>query len=117
MDLSLTESQEMLRSTARDFVERECPTKTVQEIDQSETGFSPELWRKMAELGWVGMLLPEAYGGMDSSLTDLGNHLPGDGVGRPVQPSPFISGTLWTNHPGGRHRAAEGAASALHRPR
>ena len=45
MDLSLTESQEMLRSTARDFVERECPTAVAQELDKTDTGFSADLWR------------------------------------------------------------------------
>ncbi len=71
MDLSLTETQEMLRTSARDFMRRECPWTLVKEIDESETGFSVDLWRKTAELGWLGMILPEEYGGMGSSLTDL----------------------------------------------
>lgn len=89
MDLSLTETQEMLRSTARDFVERECPTAVAQELDKSQTGFSPDIWRKMAELGWVGMVLPEAYGGMGSSLTDLAVIY--QEMGWAVLPSPHLS--------------------------
>jgi len=92
MDLSLTESQEMLRSTARDFVQRECPTGVVQELDKSETGFSPDLWRKMADLGWVGMIFPEAYGGMDSSLTDLG--IIWQEMGWGAVPSPLLSSAV-----------------------
>ena len=92
MDLSLTESQEMLRSTARDFVQRECPTSVAQELDGSETGFSPGLWRKMAELGWVGMIFPEAYGGMGSSLTDLAVIWQEMGWG--AVPSPLLSSAV-----------------------
>ena len=72
MDLSLTEEQQMLRNTARDFMKREIPRwQVVKEIDESASGFSEELWRKMAEMGWLGMVIPEVYGGMGSSLTDL----------------------------------------------
>ena len=71
MDLSLTETQEMLRTAARDFLKQECPWTLVKDVDESETGFSTDLWRKIANLGWLGMILPEAYGGMGSSLTDL----------------------------------------------
>lgn len=92
MDLSLTESQEMLRSTARDFVERECPTAVAQELDKTDSGFSADLWRKMAELGWVGMIFPEAYGGMGSSLTDLSVIYQEMGWG--VLPSPHLSSVM-----------------------
>ena len=71
MDLSLTETQEMLRTAARDFLKQECPWTLVKDVDESETGLSADLWRKIADLGWLGMILPEAYGGMGSSLTDL----------------------------------------------
>ena len=71
MDLSLTTAQELLRDSARDFLAQECPRSFVKEVDESETGFSPELWQKMAELGWVGMILPEEYGGGGNSFMDL----------------------------------------------
>lgn len=71
MDLSLNEMQQMLKNQARDFLKRELPWEKVKEIDESETGFSPELWRKTAELGWVGMLLPENYGGMGLGIVDM----------------------------------------------
>jgi len=92
MDLSLTETQEMLRTTARDFVERECPTSTALSLDKSETGFSPDIWRKMAELGWVGMILPEAYGGMGSSLTDLAVIY--QEMGWAAMPTPLLSSAV-----------------------
>ncbi len=72
MDFSLTEEQQMLRNTARDFIRREIPRwQVIKEIDESASGFSEELWRKMAEMGWLGIIIPEAYGGMGGSLTDL----------------------------------------------
>lgn len=70
MDLSLTQDQEMLRSTAQDFMQRECPKDTLLELEESAAGFAPGLWEKAAEIGWLGMLVPEAYGGTGSSLTD-----------------------------------------------
>ena len=56
LDLALTDEQELLRSTVRDFVERECPLATVRRIDEQEGGFSRELWQKLAGLGWPGGL-------------------------------------------------------------
>jgi len=92
MDLSLTETQEMLRNTARDFLKRECPWTTVKEIDESETGFSPDLWGKIAELGWLGMIFPEEYGGMDSTLTDLAVIY--EEMGQALLPGPYFSSAM-----------------------
>ena len=64
MDFELNEKQEMLEKTARDFLENECPSSLVREMEEDEKGYSPELWRKMAVLGWMGLVLPEKYGGM-----------------------------------------------------
>jgi alkylation response protein AidB-like acyl-CoA dehydrogenase len=72
MDLSLTEFQKMLKNSAGDFLKSELPWTFAKEIDESESGFSPELWRKVADMGWLGMVLPEACGGMGCCLTDLG---------------------------------------------
>ena len=70
MDLSLTENQELLRNTAQDFMERECPKDALLEMDLSDTGFTPELWERASEIGWLSMVVPEEYGGAGSSLTD-----------------------------------------------
>ena len=63
MDLGLNEEQEMLKTMARDFLEKECPKTLAREMEEDDQGYSPELWRKMAELGWLGLALPEKYGG------------------------------------------------------
>ncbi len=72
MDLSLTQEQTLIRNTARDFLSHECPLiGFVRAVDDTENGFSAELWRRMAELGWVGMSLPAEYGGSGSTVTDV----------------------------------------------
>ncbi len=62
MDFSLTEQQEILRRSAREFLEAECPTSLVREVEDSVGGHAPDLWRKMAKLGWLGISLPDQYG-------------------------------------------------------
>jgi alkylation response protein AidB-like acyl-CoA dehydrogenase len=71
MDLGLNSGQQILKDSARDFLAREYPRNVLKEIDESETGFSPEMWRQMVDMGWVGMIIPEEYGGGGSSFTDL----------------------------------------------
>jgi len=92
MDLSLTETQEMLRNTSRDFVKNELPWLKVKEIDETETGHSPEIWNKTAELGWQGMIFPEKYGGMEASLTDMAVIC--EEMGNGLVPGPYISSPI-----------------------
>lgn len=89
MDLGLSEEQEMLKTSARDFLQKECPKKLVRQLDESETGYSPELWRKMAELGWMGLAFPEKYGGSGGSFLDLIVLL--EEMGYNILPGPFFS--------------------------
>lgn len=72
MNLSLTPEQKKLQESARDFLKQECPFTVVKQLDESETGFSSELSRKIVNLGWVGMPIPQKYGGSGRSVTDLG---------------------------------------------
>ncbi len=88
MDLGLTPEQEMLRQTAREFLERECPSELVRAMEKDERGYSPELWKKMADLGWMGLPFPEAYGGGGGSFLDLTVLL--EEMGRALLPGPFF---------------------------
>ncbi len=88
MDLDLTEEQEMLRTMARDFLTKECPKTLVRELEEDEKGYSPELWRKMAELGWMGLVLPAEYDGMEMGFMDLIILL--QEMGRNILPGPFF---------------------------
>lgn len=68
MDFALTDDQEELRKVARSFLESRCPTSEVRRLETDDLGWSPEMWSEMAEMGWVGMALPDGGG----DLIDLG---------------------------------------------
>jgi len=89
MKLTLTEEQEMLRKTARDFLADKCSKKFVKQMEESETGYSKDLWQEMAELGWMGLAFPGKYGGGDMSFLDLAVLL--EEMGRACLPGPFFS--------------------------
>jgi len=88
MDLGLSEEQEMLKNSAREFLEKECPEEHVRAMEEDEKGYSPALWKKMADLGWQGLMVPEAYGGADFSYLDLCVLV--EETGRALLPGPFI---------------------------
>ena len=89
MDLGLSEEQELLKNAARDFLEKECPEALVREMEDDDKGYSPDLWKKMAEQGWQGLLIPEAHGGAGFGYLDLIILI--EEFGRALVPGPFIS--------------------------
>src|SRR2546422_6322278 len=89
MDLALTESQEMLRTTARTFMEREAPVDVVVGLQKAESSLDPDLWAKAARLGWLGIVLPAEYGGSGDSLSDAAVLY--EELGRGPLPGPFFS--------------------------
>lgn len=89
MDLGLSEEQKMLKTLARDFLQKECPKRLVRQLDESEEGYSAELWHKMAELGWMGLGFPEKYGGSERKFLDLAVLL--EEMGYNILPGPFFS--------------------------
>ena len=89
MDLGLTEIQQMLKTSAQDFLARECPLTLVREMEEDSRGFTDELWRQMVGLGWTGVAFPEQYGGTGGNFADLGVLL--EEIGRSLAPSPFFS--------------------------
>lgn len=89
MDFSLTEEQDMLRISARDFLAKECPKTKIKEMAKDERGYDVQMWHSMAELGWMGLVFPEEYGGMAASLMDLVILM--EEMGRNILPGPFFS--------------------------
>jgi alkylation response protein AidB-like acyl-CoA dehydrogenase len=89
MDTTLSEEEVMVRETARKFLETQCPTKLVREMEKDAKGYPPALWQQAAELGWQGLALPEQYGGSAMPLTYLGLVL--EEVGRALAPLPLHS--------------------------
>ena len=97
MEFSLNEEQEMLKTMARDFLENECPKTFVREMMDDEDGHSPDLWKKMAEVGWLGLILPEEYGGSAMNFRDLAVLC--EEMGRAMMPGPFLSTLLMAGLP------------------
>jgi alkylation response protein AidB-like acyl-CoA dehydrogenase len=89
MDLGLDEQQEMLKNFARDFLEKECPEQLVRAMEEDEKGYSPELWQKMAQQGWMGLIIPDNYNGTGMNICELVVLL--EEFGRALVPGPFIS--------------------------
>ncbi len=95
MDFGLSEEQDLLQRSARDFLVQECSPQFVRALLDDAHGFSPELHRKMAALGWTGLLVPEKFGGLGLGLLDMTLLL--EEMGRAVLPGPFLfSATLAT---------------------
>ena len=92
MDLGLTETQEILKTTAADFVQQEYDKDTLIELEMTPTGMTSELFRKAAGLGWLGVLIPEAYGGEGRSFTDAAVLF--EELGRGPVPGPYFSSSV-----------------------
>ncbi|HLF49482.1 MAG TPA: acyl-CoA dehydrogenase family protein [Methylomirabilota bacterium] len=92
MNFGFNEEQEMLRSTARKFLENECPSEVVRKLMDTPEGMTPALWGKLAEQGWLGLITPEAYDGMGLGLVDLVVLM--EEMGRAVVPGPYFSTVL-----------------------
>jgi alkylation response protein AidB-like acyl-CoA dehydrogenase len=92
MDIGFTEEQDLLRDTARKFLDSECPTTFVRQMMATETACSPEFWARLAENGWLGITYPEADGGSGLGLTDLVVLM--EEMGRAVMPGPYLATVL-----------------------
>ncbi len=89
MDFGFSEEQELLRTTARDFLAKECPMTFVRQMMEDDRGFSDAFWKKTAEQGWMGLLVPEEHGGSGLTFVDMVVVL--EEMGRSVMPGPFFS--------------------------
>ncbi len=94
MDFSFDDGQELFRRSARQFLETYCDKSVVRELEDSESGFSSSLWKGMADLGWMGVVLPSDYAGLESSLMELAVLF--EEAGRAAMPSPFLNTVMAT---------------------
>jgi alkylation response protein AidB-like acyl-CoA dehydrogenase len=88
MDFRLSSAQQLLVSTAREFLRKHCPPERAQQIALDARGFDETLWRRTAELGWQGLLIPPDLGGSGGSLLDV--ILLVEEMGRAGGPGPFV---------------------------
>ena len=97
MDISLSEEQELLQGSARDFLQKECPIRLVRAMEEDDKGYDLNLWKQMGDLGWLGLVLPEEYGGSDATMMDLVVLL--EEFGRALVPGPFVPTVLQVGLP------------------
>jgi alkylation response protein AidB-like acyl-CoA dehydrogenase len=91
MAMTLNDDQTMLRDSARDFMKSEAPTTHFRKYRDMECkdGFSHGLWKQFSEMGFTGILIPEADGGMGMGHIEAGIVL--EEIGRNLSPSPFLT--------------------------
>jgi alkylation response protein AidB-like acyl-CoA dehydrogenase len=92
MDIGFTEEQELLRDTARKFLDSECTTKFVREMMATDAAVSDAFWQQLADNGWLGITYPEEAGGSGLGLVDLVVLM--EEVGRAVMPGPYPATVL-----------------------
>jgi len=107
-DFGFSEEHEVLRQTARRFLEERCPISQVRRLAESPHGHDAALWKEIAQLGWLGLVLPEAHGG--AGLGQLHLALLLEETGRRLLPSPVFAALL-------AGFALEAAGSAAQRAR
>lgn len=92
LNLALSESEEMIKTAALDFIKRDAPKLVIQSLQESDTGYTPELWQKVTEMGWLGIAIPEKYGGTGGSLTS--SAILFEALGTAPLPGPYFSSSI-----------------------
>jgi acyl-CoA dehydrogenase len=94
MDLVLSDEQQLLQQSAREFVTCRSSLKRIRALRDTRDadGFSRELWHEMARLGWAGIVLPEAHGGLGLGYRELAVVM--EELGRGLMPEPILSTVL-----------------------
>ena len=94
MDFDFSPEQIMLRDQARDFLVNESPMSLVRQMMDDERGYSPDVWRQMADLGLLSVTIPEEYGGLGMGMVEHALIL--EQIGRTLCPGPYLATTVLT---------------------
>jgi alkylation response protein AidB-like acyl-CoA dehydrogenase len=92
MYFDLTDEQQAIKSTAREFLASRYKSERIRELAAGEDGFDASGWGEMAELGWPGLALPEEWGGQGLGIVDLAVLF--EEMGYALAPSPLLSNTI-----------------------
>lgn len=92
MNFGLSDEQELLQETVRGFCAGECPPSRLRELFDAGAGHDPALWKGLAAMGVLGLIVPEAYGGAGLELLDLA--LVAEAMGQSALPGPFLGHQL-----------------------
>jgi alkylation response protein AidB-like acyl-CoA dehydrogenase len=89
VNFDFSDEQELLRQIARDYLEANAPLSLCRSILESDAAYSTDLWKGVAEMGWLGTAVPEAYGGSGFGYLELA--VVAEEIGRALAPIPFSS--------------------------
>jgi len=89
LDFRLTESEEILKTTAVNFLKRDIKKQTLEALHNSDTGYNEDIWRKVCDMGWLGIITPKKYGGTGYPLTTAGVLF--EALGTAPLPGPYFS--------------------------
>ena len=89
MDFGFTKDQDLIRKSAREFFEKECPKEKVRELKTDKKGYDPKMWKKLAGLGYLGLVISEEYGGAEGEYLDLMIFM--EEIGKNIVPFPFFT--------------------------
>ena len=87
-----TEDQELIRSTARQFLDDRLGLPIVRDLMMTDVGFERGMWKEMADLGWTGLAISEEFGGAGYGLTEVSVLM--EEMGRTVTPGPFLASSI-----------------------
>ncbi len=90
--VGLSEEQADLLNVAAAFCREKSPMDKVRALIESEAGYDPQVWREITELGWLGVAIPEPYGGVGLGLAEVAPLV--EQMGRAMMATPFVSSTL-----------------------
>lgn len=88
MDFDFTEKQEVIRKSAREFLAGKCLSSLVRAVEDGKLGYAAQLWQEIAELGWVGLVVPDELGGSGGTFLDVCVLV--EEMGRVLAPVPFV---------------------------
>ena len=89
MDLGLSEIQKMLQESSRDYLLENCTMDYIRAMESDQIGISDEIWKNMADMGWLGLMIPEIYGGSGFNFDDMSILL--EEMGKVALSGPFFS--------------------------
>ncbi len=89
MDFGFTKDQDLIRKSAREFFEKECPKEKVRELKEDKIGYDSKMWKKLAGLGYMGLVIPEEFNGTEGEFLDLMIFM--EEMGRNIVPCPFFT--------------------------
>jgi alkylation response protein AidB-like acyl-CoA dehydrogenase len=92
LSISFSDEQAMLHETASSLLSKRCTFDSLRHWMETEEGYPREIWREISELGWLGIAIPEEYGGHGLGAAELVSVM--EPMGRFLFPSPFLATTL-----------------------